>query len=114
MTQAWLQNETSYINAVFVLIHNHNFFSDLNHSNITSSSAVLCPNQGVDGSLLVPAPSGDSPYWGLHSTVPIYVAFIIFPLLNFRDVSFFTKFNSLGEKHESEKVISAINQLLVI
>lgn len=34
--------------------------------------------------------------WKLNSTVPVYLAFLIFPLLNFRDVKVFMRFNSLG------------------
>lgn len=36
------------------------------------------------------------PVWDLHKTVPIFLAIIIFPLLNFNSTTFFTKFNSLG------------------
>lgn len=35
--------------------------------------------------------------WGLTTTVPIFIAVIIGPLINFRSVTFFTKFNSLGK-----------------
>jgi sodium-coupled neutral amino acid transporter 9 len=34
--------------------------------------------------------------WGLTTTVPIFIIVIIGPLINFRSVTFFTKFNSLG------------------
>ncbi|KAJ8714864.1 hypothetical protein PYW08_004845 [Mythimna loreyi] len=73
-----------------------NYFVDLNAANATVyNTSLLCPRQ-ANASLLLVEPHEDSPYWGLHTTVPIYVALIVFPLLNFKDVSFFTKFNSLG------------------
>lgn len=34
--------------------------------------------------------------WGLTTTVPVFLIFIIGPLINFRSVTFFTRFNSLG------------------
>ncbi|XP_052743343.1 sodium-coupled neutral amino acid transporter 9 homolog [Bicyclus anynana] len=58
-----------------------------------SNASVLCPSQTLGPSAPLAAPS---PYWGLHTTVPFYVAIVVFPLLNFTKVSFFTKFNSLG------------------
>ncbi|KOB66283.1 putative sodium-coupled neutral amino acid transporter 9-like protein [Operophtera brumata] len=74
-----------------------NYFLDLDPSGAASHNAtVICPNHGINGSLIIPQPVEESPYWGLHTTVPIYVALIVFPLLNFRNVSFFTRFNSLG------------------
>ncbi|XP_063365284.1 sodium-coupled neutral amino acid transporter 9 homolog [Cydia amplana] len=73
-----------------------NYLADLSSPNATYPTALLCPKQGgVNGSLLIPEPH-DSSYWGLHTTVPFYVALLVFPLLNFSNVSFFTKFNSLG------------------
>ncbi|KAL3271506.1 hypothetical protein HHI36_021988 [Cryptolaemus montrouzieri] len=35
-------------------------------------------------------------YWDLYSTVPVILAFVIFPMLNFKNASIFMKFNSLG------------------
>lgn len=37
------------------------------------------------------------PVWDLRNTVPVFLALLIFPLLNFNSTTFFTKFNSLGE-----------------
>ncbi|KAG8238087.1 hypothetical protein J437_LFUL012194 [Ladona fulva] len=34
--------------------------------------------------------------WSVQGTVPIFLAVIVFPLVNFRSATFFTKFNSLG------------------
>ncbi|CAK1550381.1 unnamed protein product [Leptosia nina] len=78
------------------LYYTVNYFIEEPLVNATSlNSSVLCPKQE-----LIPGSSSEShdpsPYWGLHTTVPLYVAVIVFPLLNFRNVSFFTKFNSLG------------------
>ncbi|XP_022823320.1 sodium-coupled neutral amino acid transporter 9 homolog isoform X2 [Spodoptera litura] len=73
-----------------------NYFIDLSSSNVTQyNTSLLCPRH-ANQSLLLVEPEEDSPYWGLHTTVPVYVALLVFPLLNFKDVSFFTKFNSLG------------------
>ncbi|XP_026321342.1 sodium-coupled neutral amino acid transporter 9 homolog [Hyposmocoma kahamanoa] len=74
-----------------------NYFVDLTSNTTDYNTTLLCPkHDGVNGSLIIPVPNYDTPYWGLHSTVPVYVAVIVFPLLNFKNVSFFTKFNSLG------------------
>lgn len=87
----------------FWLFIKHFRVLDLNPSNtVMPNATVLCPKHGINGSLIIPEPAGDSPYWGLHSTVPIYVALIVFPLLNFRNVSFFTRFNSLGKFTDRE------------
>ncbi|KAJ8916585.1 hypothetical protein NQ315_000229 [Exocentrus adspersus] len=34
--------------------------------------------------------------WNLYTTVPIFLGAVMFPLLNFKSPTFFTKFNSLG------------------
>ncbi|XP_068617940.1 sodium-coupled neutral amino acid transporter 9 homolog isoform X2 [Battus philenor] len=77
------------------LYHTVNYFMDLSPTNGTRySDGILCPkHEALLEGHPVPAPS---PYWGLHTTVPFYVALGIFPLLNFANVTFFTKFNSLG------------------
>ncbi|XP_050664714.1 sodium-coupled neutral amino acid transporter 9 homolog [Leptidea sinapis] len=78
------------------LYYTVNYFIDQPSINGTTyNSTVLCP-QEIIGSL-TESPYPSSPYWGLHTTVPIYVAILVFPLLNFKNVSFFTKFNSLGK-----------------
>ncbi|XP_045774681.1 sodium-coupled neutral amino acid transporter 9 homolog [Maniola jurtina] len=77
------------------LYHTVNYLMELSSPNATAFNAtVLCPTDAlITPSAPIAAPS---PYWGLHTTVPFYVAIIVFPLLNFTKVSFFTKFNSLG------------------
>ncbi|XP_050347546.1 sodium-coupled neutral amino acid transporter 9 homolog [Nymphalis io] len=79
------------------LYHTVNYFMDVETPNSTVyNTSLLCPKHDP---LITPSdqPMVDpSPYWGLHTTVPFYVAIIVFPLLCFRNVSFFTKFNSLG------------------
>lgn len=35
-------------------------------------------------------------WWNLRATVPFYLVFALFPLLNFQSPTFFTKFNVLG------------------
>ena len=34
--------------------------------------------------------------WGQFSTVPFFLILIVFPLINLKSATFFTKFNSLG------------------
>lgn len=35
-------------------------------------------------------------FWTLRGTVPVYLAVALFPLMNFKSPTFFTKFNVLG------------------
>ncbi|XP_046753895.1 sodium-coupled neutral amino acid transporter 9-like isoform X2 [Diprion similis] len=59
---------------------------------------VLCPKQGLYNDSNVHDRSYDNmgPLWDLYKTVPIFLAILIFPLLNFSSATFFMKFNSLG------------------
>ncbi|XP_048509761.1 sodium-coupled neutral amino acid transporter 9-like isoform X3 [Athalia rosae] len=62
---------------------------------------VLCPGQVLVNETniqYVHEYSYDNlgPYWDLYKTVPIFLAILIFPLLNFNSATFFMKFNSLG------------------
>ncbi|KAG5889545.1 hypothetical protein JTB14_024953 [Gonioctena quinquepunctata] len=41
-------------------------------------------------------PSNFDSVWDLYSTVPVFLAVLMFPLLNFKSPTFFTKFNSFG------------------
>jgi sodium-coupled neutral amino acid transporter 9 len=67
------------------------------------SSPVLCPQDEAQSEASNTTSYTDSPrqiynkVWGLTTTVPIFIIFIIGPLINFRSVTFFTKFNSLGK-----------------
>ena len=40
-------------------------------------------------------------WWNLETNVPIYLIFIMAPLLNFKSATFFTKFNSIGKSQFS-------------
>lgn len=83
-----------------------NYFTDSPSPNSTIvkvNDSTLCPKEsllfGTNNSALLPDPGAipyESPYWGLRTTVPIYVAIIVFPILNFKNATFFTKFNTLG------------------
>ncbi|XP_024941981.1 sodium-coupled neutral amino acid transporter 9 [Cephus cinctus] len=62
---------------------------------------ILCPKldvHNVSNTEIVVDRSYDNlgPIWDLYRTVPIFLALLIFPLLNFNSTTFFTKFNSLG------------------
>ena len=35
--------------------------------------------------------------WGQYSTVPLFLILILFPLVNLKSATFFTKFNALGK-----------------
>jgi sodium-coupled neutral amino acid transporter 9 len=69
------------------------------------SSPVLCPEDEANSDAANTTHYSDSPQltpiynkvWGLTTTVPIFIVVIIGPLINFRSVTFFTKFNSLGK-----------------
>ncbi|XP_013166810.1 PREDICTED: sodium-coupled neutral amino acid transporter 9 homolog isoform X2 [Papilio xuthus] len=75
------------------LYHTVNYFMDLRPTNGSKDiTGLLCPKQEAPSVAAAPF----SQYWGLHTTVPLYVALGMFPLLNFPNVTFFTKFNSLG------------------
>jgi sodium-coupled neutral amino acid transporter 9 len=67
------------------------------------SSPVLCPQDEAQSDMLNTTSHMESQQqiynkvWDLTTTVPVFVIFIIGPLINFRSVTFFTKFNSLGK-----------------
>lgn len=66
---------------------------------------LLCPREEIVFPLnnsnltdIVPIPKTKfEEVWDLYSTVPLFLGIIMFPLLNFKNVTFFTKFNSLGK-----------------
>jgi sodium-coupled neutral amino acid transporter 9 len=69
------------------------------------SSPVLCPQDETDGDIMpnttLKSERPESIYnkvWGLTTTVPIFLILIMGPLINFRSVTFFTKFNSMGKQ----------------
>ncbi|EGI65050.1 PREDICTED: putative sodium-coupled neutral amino acid transporter 9 isoform X1 [Acromyrmex echinatior] len=63
-----------------------------------SYKEVLCPKEFQDNNTIVIEKTYDmlGPTWDLRNTVPMFLALLIFPLLNFNSTTFFTKFNSLG------------------
>lgn len=64
--------------------------------------AVLCPKKDihVNDTIVIHEKTFDAlgPAWDLHNTVPVFLALLIFPFLNFNSTTFFTKFNSLGTR----------------
>lgn len=63
---------------------------------------VLCPKKEIHGdndTIIIHEKTFDElgPAWDLHATVPVFLGFLVFPLLNFNSTTFFTKFNSLGK-----------------
>ncbi|XP_046629960.1 sodium-coupled neutral amino acid transporter 9-like [Neodiprion virginianus] len=67
-------------------------------TNESHATEVLCPKQGLynDSNLHDHSYDNMGPLWDLYKTVPIVLAILIFPLLNFSSATFFMKFNSLG------------------
>ncbi|VEN33682.1 unnamed protein product [Callosobruchus maculatus] len=80
------------------------FVYDIFHGNPSEemSDAVICLKNNVlnINTTYVFKPSIESSgfynIWDLYSTVPVILAVIMFPILNFKSPTFFTKFNSLG------------------
>lgn len=68
----------------------------------TDPYGVVCPNNMkhlnvTPANMDIGSGTSGGKFWDLNSSVPFYIAIIIFPLLNFNTTSFFTKFNSLGK-----------------
>lgn len=79
------------------------------------SFSVVCPkmevptnrsSDGYDSSLF-------QEVWNLEYTVPIFLVFLISPLLNFKSATFFTKFNSFGNCY-SYYVLCSISSVIYI
>ncbi|GAB1869404.1 Putative amino acid permease F13H10.3 [Camponotus japonicus] len=65
-----------------------------------SNTEVLCSKKQTqdNNTVVIREKTFDAlgPAWDLHNTVPVFLALLIFPLLNFNSTTFFTKFNSFG------------------
>ncbi|XP_076241915.1 sodium-coupled neutral amino acid transporter 9 homolog isoform X2 [Calliopsis andreniformis] len=68
--------------------------SEINNS--SHPSEVLCPKEMTNITNVIHDYNSLGPIWDLYRTVPLFLALLIFPLLNFNNPTFFTKFNSLG------------------
>ncbi|XP_077971830.1 neutral amino acid transporter 9-like isoform X2 [Styela clava] len=80
------------------------------HDNSSTNTDVLCVNAppvhpNTSGFMLSDVYDADpsnhtettfEKYWDVKKTAPLYLILIIFPLLNFKSPTFFTKFNCLG------------------
>ncbi|XP_066298612.1 neutral amino acid transporter 9-like isoform X2 [Branchiostoma lanceolatum] len=73
----------------------------------SASTEVLCPlnsshtpdNGNLSGMFHVATPGDDDTFhhvWERVKTVPFFLVILVFPLLNFKSPTFFTKFNALG------------------
>lgn len=64
-----------------------------------ASGNVICPGNDkfelVNATIRAAQPS--RVIWDKHSTVPIFLAILLFPCLNVSNITFFTKFNCLGK-----------------
>ncbi|XP_019878465.1 sodium-coupled neutral amino acid transporter 9 homolog isoform X1 [Aethina tumida] len=77
------------------------FFYDLIYSSSSTDNQfpVICPKDTILTPTNMTSSLEKTPfekYWDLYATVPIFLALIMFPMLNFKSPTFFTKFNSLG------------------
>ena len=75
--------------------------SNVEHNNETHQEGVYCPKNetpSVPGNSSVPDDSGSfDKIWDQYSTVPLFLIIIMFPLINLKSATFFTKFNALGK-----------------
>uniref|UniRef100_A0A6P7G4Y3 Sodium-coupled neutral amino acid transporter 9 homolog isoform X1 n=2 Tax=Diabrotica virgifera virgifera TaxID=50390 RepID=A0A6P7G4Y3_DIAVI len=94
----WILMSNFLYNCVVFVYDN---ITDIGSKEIIEDS-VLCPKKPFllanETNLVQTATNGSLFYqiWQLYSTVPIFLAVLLFPLLNFKSPTFFTKFNSLG------------------
>lgn len=68
------------------------------HETSDHNTSVICPKelQHHNESITTAHPTLFHQIWDLYTTVPVVLGVIMFPLLNFKSATFFTKFNSLG------------------
>ncbi|GAB1604657.1 Hypothetical predicted protein, partial [Argonauta hians] len=88
--------------------HHYHYYYDYTTTTTTTAAAAAALGEGGDvwwgwsGGV-----GGDSPLlttdmaayhrvWGLTTTVPVFLLLLLFPLLNFKSPTFFTRFNSLA------------------
>ncbi|CAH1278577.1 unnamed protein product [Diabrotica balteata] len=94
----WILMSNFLYNCVVFVYDN---ITDIGSKQIIEDS-ILCPKKPFllanETHLVQTATNGSLFYqiWQLYSTVPIFLAVLLFPLLNFKSPTFFTKFNSLG------------------
>lgn len=62
--------------------------------NVLFEILVLCPTNG--SSQATTPHTGFYKYWDKQATVPFFLVIIVFPLMNIKSPTFFTKFNALG------------------
>ncbi|XP_031330610.1 sodium-coupled neutral amino acid transporter 9 homolog [Photinus pyralis] len=71
----------------------------LSINGLPTNSTVICPKNSSNVTVVDPLDSkaeGFDRIWDIYSTTPVILAVLMFPLLNFKSPTFFTKFNSLG------------------
>nr|CAH7726203.1 unnamed protein product [Callosobruchus chinensis] len=87
----FLYNSVSFMYDIFI-----------GNSSEEMADAVICPKNNVlniNTTYVFKTSMESSTFyniWDLYSTVPVILAVIMFPILNFKSPTFFTKFNSLG------------------
>jgi len=67
--------------------------------NQTHKEGVYCPKNETTDTFELPNSATESEFdkiWGQYSTVPLFLILILFPLVNLKSATFFTKFNALG------------------
>ncbi|KAI1728032.1 transmembrane amino acid transporter protein domain-containing protein [Ditylenchus destructor] len=117
----------------FVLMSNFLFYTgNIVHESLQPNSSILpvmanktftcdvfCPEQIIQtpSELVYGVMNFDSShkfdsFWKLQGSVPIYLAILTFPLLNFKSPTFFTKFNVLGTVSVIYLIIFTFSKML--
>lgn len=71
-------------------------------SNSTAPDGVYCPKNETPQSFDIESlpsnstTSGFDTIWGQFTTVPLFLILVVFPLINLKSATFFTRFNALG------------------
>lgn len=78
--------------------------SSFSNETISTNNGTLCPKQDAINASINNYIIGNATeistfesVWNLYTTVPVFLGIVMFPLLNFKSATFFTKFNSLGK-----------------
>jgi len=75
-------------------------YTSIEHKNETKQTGVYCPKNETPSVLpsnsSVPGDSTFDRIWDQYSTVPLFLILVMFPLINLKSATFFTKFNALG------------------
>ena len=76
----------------------HSVFKTFEHPNSFNFTAMFAEmNLFANDSLLLDSTTSKfDTIWGQFTTVPLFLILIVFPLINLKSATFFTRFNALG------------------